>query len=424
MSADWLTKFIPHRSNVQYIPPAEVLTPEILANARHELLASHTHHNGRFRDGGPPQFLLDANRYKAFRERFYSKIIYRDFPVSKKYPDQIAADTQHATSKACSVLSDIFPVGKYVDDLSIIDESCIFYCNGEEIACYDRDIRSPETSAKCCKVFLEMSEPLPPPKKNLKRHPMGPATIATTTEEAEHILLSTLQPGARYLCWSWFPKVPSQGPVISSDLHAPEMSKYWSGGPLLSALRPLFLQGSAVVHARHSKKYSRCCQAVRIASGKLGSNGMSLAPLTVIPFNGCGIVSLADTKNHRDKNNMPGEYGVTQPLGEYPPGEGVMTLVQLGVVLLYRPTDTLAADFYNINHFTSPLKQGYRYCLTSFIHRSIYQFHETREKEDLQKRQRQDWKSDRTAKRLKAAGKDHDKEEAIDSLFVEQQARS
>lgn len=81
-----------------------------------------------------------------------------------------------------------------------------------------------------------------------------------------------------------------------------------------------------------------------------------------------------DTKDHRDKKNALGLYGTTQPLGRYATDGGHITLVQLGVVLLYQPTDTLSADFLCISHYTSPVITGYRYCLTSFIHQNVADF--------------------------------------------------
>lgn len=408
-SANDYLKYIPDPGDVTFVPRKESPAPTDLAQFRRAIFAGHHHADGKYRDGGVPQLKEDSAIYKSFRERLYHKVLYRRYGQIRAGLDYIPVPhaIQDEVSKQCSVLADHFPAGRYMPGWSIVDESTIFYeVDGSghlhEIACYDRDIRSPASSRRCAREILRTTIACRRPTEDEKRHESSTTSPMDSDdeEEAAHIETSIIRRGVKHAAWAWVPSFDDQGPVVSKDLLDPEFQTMWLG-PLGRELQPLFAQASTVVYTRDAKDWGQCWQAVSKAAGRFGTNAMSsLCPLTQIPFNGCALVILEDTSDHKDSMNMPGRYGTTQPLGKYPLGEGSMTLLQLGVVLLYRPTDTLCADFLLLSHFTKPLTKGYRYCLTSFMHRKIYNFRrdegavkkeETGRRRFLGKKQDIDW---------------------------------
>lgn len=396
-SVEEYIKYIPCKDDITFIPRLRSPTAEEITEYISSFNDSHTHQDGKFRDGGVTQLKVDSERYRIFRETFYHKVIYKDLDKMSAVAYRNIPDTalQEKVSARCNVLEAHFPPGRFGSKWSIVDESCIFYKDQDgiktEIACYDRSIRLPCTSADCSARLLDTLMNARRPDVDKKRHlevsvtrPCDP----NDEEERKHIEQTQIRHGVKHPCWAWIPRISDQGPVVSRDLCDPEFKKQWLGG-LGRALKPLLAQASTVVYARDAKDWGWCWQSVCRAAGSSGSRGMLLSLLDQIPFNGCAIVCLENTTDHKDSMNQPGAYGACQPIGKYPLGEGSLTLLQLGVVLLYQPTDTVCADFLRTSHFTRSLTKGYRYCLTSFLHRKIYEFRQNRDAKDTHDSKRQ-----------------------------------
>lgn len=380
--------YIPKASGIVFTPRKEILTKDIANQFWNNIYARHTRPDGTFADMGTALSKADATLYRAYKDAYYHKIQYLALEsaemskeaASKRYRGIDTDEMLGAVTRECAVLQDRFPKGKYRPGVSIVDEPCVFLDrNRLEIACYDRWARTRAMSAACEDALLDVLKDCSEPRKDSKRHPETPRI--QDSWGGQNIRRHTrhwYSQGVKHLCWCWFPKIPTQGSLVSADLRESMLARYWGAGVLGLATKPMFMQAALTVRARNTKLFNTCVAAVKRASGvKYGSNGTAASPLVDCPFNGCAVIFLKDTKDHKDASNAPGMYGVTQPLGRYPMGEGTMTLLQLGVVLLYRPLDTLAADFYSIAHWTAPLTRGYRYCLTSFIHQAICDFRST-----------------------------------------------
>lgn len=375
------TKLVPSAKSVQFIHAVSIPTPADTSQLFQRLQDLFAIGNARgFMDHGMLQSRKAAQIYSDFRQRHYHKVIYTELSSAAadvKAPSadykQMPADArlliQDAVDGRCNVLGKYFVPGKYIDGLSIVDESCVFYDkSGKEIACYDKDARSTHQSELCCKALLNMQRNSPTPAQDSSRHGEVQAkSLKALKPDDEPYLQESFRSGVKHLAWAWYGLSPIQGVIQSVDFRETYTLKHWQKS-LLPPLLPLYAQACAVVRARDWKQCNLSARAVAKACSISGGN----RPLSTIPFNGTAIIFMNDTTDHVDSRNLPGAYGVCQPLGSYQAGEGSMTLVQLGVIVLYQSTDTLSADFHNIVHYTRPLTKGYRYCLTHFLHRDIY----------------------------------------------------
>lgn len=400
MSAERYLKRIPLSEEVTFIPRTSSPSGDNFRQLYTDLYGPHYFPNGKFKDGGPSQRSQDAFTYQMFRLQFYHRVIYHKLSRSDLVAQAsstryvpMPADCQSSITLACRALSEYFPVGKYVAGEIIVDESTIFLdCLGNEIACYDREIRELTTSQECADALLEVLCNSPIPHKDVGRHSNVQICTNVTADPdiANHQAQFHLA-GVKHVCWARFPRVKTQGPVVSKHLLDTQFLRCWDRR-LKLALQPLFLQGSLVLRVRDKSLFNRYCNQVNLATGaKYGSAGTAFMPLRTMPFNGCALIFYEDTYDHRDKNNAPGAYGVTQPLGNYPAGEGTITLTKLGVQLLYQPTDTLSADFFALSHFTKPLSSGYRYCVASFLHEEIYRFRATASERKADNERKEKW---------------------------------
>lgn len=307
---------------------------------------------------------------------------------------------QARVDRHCAVLADYFPVGKYIPGLSIVDESCVFFdAERREIACYDRRARTSSISDACCEALLEHLRNTPAPKHDDLRHPRTGRPQPISNYDGKY-LAEWDRRGVRHLAWAWEALSPGQGLIQSVHMRETYTQKTWVR-TLVPALAPLYSQAAAVVHARDTKCFNLCVRAMQKACKVSGGR----MPLKSTPFNGTALIFLEDTSDHIDARNLPGAYGVCQPLGTYPVGEGVMTLVQLGIIVLYRPVDTLSADYQAIVHYTRPITRGFRYCLTHFMHRGVYD-HALGEGVDLREGElQQQWELQKESEMIKRVAK-------------------
>lgn len=377
----------PKADEVTFVESKEPLT-EAIANEFWDAFRSrHTSPTGEFKNGSAELGKLDAELFSAHKARYYHIVRYNNITYSSKSSsitgDPLSADKLLQFTATCRTLEDRFPVGKYKTGLSIIDESCVFHDRQHrEMACYTRHARTDQFTKACNEDLLQVMETCRAAHKDSKRHPktMPPLDAWGGQEVLRHTRMLIMQ-GVYHLAWCWIGKIPTQGPTISADLLDPTMLRYWERGSFGGHFKFAIAQAAVGVRSWSKKKFHRCLAAVdRAAGSKHGTNANTyFKPIIQCPFNGTAVVCLKDTRDHVDKNNMPGMYGTTQPFGHYPPGEGTMTLVEFGVVLLYRPVDTLSADFCAITHYTLPLTRGFRYSFVHFLHKNIFEYRATEE---------------------------------------------